>query len=99
MFGRALADVLPTRPHTPGEVALELRHVSNRSLGINDVSLQVRRGEVLGVAGLVGSGRTELAETLFGLEPADQDEGEILVHGAPVRIESPAQAVRLGIGY
>ena len=52
---------------------------------------------MLGVAGLVGSGRTELAETLFGLAPADQ--GEILVHGQPVRIESPSQAIRLGIGY
>jgi rhamnose transport system ATP-binding protein len=63
------------------------------------VSLHVRRGEVLGLAGLVGSGRTELAETLFGLEPAGEHEGEILVNGASVRIESPAQAVRLGIGY
>ena len=52
---------------------------------------------MLGVAGLVGSGRTELAETLFGLEPADG--GEILLHGKPVRIESPSQAIRLGIGY
>jgi ABC-type sugar transport system ATPase subunit len=73
--------------------------VSNRSLGIHDVSLHVRRGEVLGIAGLVGSGRTELAETLFGLEPAGEHEGEIFVNGASVRIESPAQAVRLGIGY
>ena len=86
-------------PRAAGEVALELRRLSNRSLGIHDVSLHVRRGEVLGVAGLVGSGRTELAETLFGLEPADEHEGEILVHGASVRIESPAQAIRLGIGY
>jgi len=99
MVGRALSEVFPVRPHAPGEVALELRHVSNRSLGIHDVSLAVRRGEVLGVAGLVGSGRTELAETLFGLEPADEDEGTILVHGVPARIESPAEAIRLGIGY
>jgi ABC-type sugar transport system ATPase subunit len=97
MVGRALNDVFPKRPVPLGDVALELRHVSNRALGIHDVSLTVSRGEVLGVAGLVGSGRTELAETLFGLAPAD--EGEILLHGAPVHIESPSQAIRLGIGY
>jgi rhamnose transport system ATP-binding protein len=100
MVGRALADVFPARPLAPpGEIALELRRLSNRSLGIHDVSLSVRRGEVLGVAGLVGSGRTELAETLFGLESADEDDGEILVSGEAVRIDSPSQAIRHGIGY
>jgi ABC-type sugar transport system ATPase subunit len=97
MVGRTLKEVFPKRPVTPGAVAIELRRLSNRALGIHDVSLSVRRGEVLGVAGLVGSGRTELAETLFGLVPADG--GEILLGGAPVRIESPSQAIRLGIGY
>jgi len=97
MVGRALTEVYPKRPVAPGDVALELRHLSNRALGIHDVSLSVRRGEVLGVAGLVGSGRTELAETLFGLVPSDG--GEILLRGTPVRIDSPAQAIRLGLGY
>src|SRR6185295_14635322 len=97
MVGRALTEVFPKRPVAPGDVAIELRHVSNGALGIFDVSLSVRRGEVLGVAGLVGSGRTELAETLFGLEPADG--GEVLVRGVPVRIGSPLDAIQLGIGY
>jgi rhamnose transport system ATP-binding protein len=97
MVGRALTEVFPKRPVGPGDVAIELRHLNNSMLGIHDVSLSVRRGEVLGVAGLVGSGRTELAETLFGLVPADG--GEILLHGAPVRIDSPARAIQLGIGY
>jgi len=97
MVGRALTAVFPKRPVAPGAVAIELRHLSNRTLGIHDVSLSVRRGEVLGIAGLVGSGRAELAETLFGLVPADG--GEILLHAVPVRIESPSPAVRLGIGY
>src|SRR6185295_17872292 len=97
MVGRALTEVFPKRPVVPGAVAIELRHLSNRALGIHDVSLSVRRGEVLGLAGLVGSGRTELAETVFGLVPADG--GEILLHGTPARIESPSQAIRLGIGY
>jgi rhamnose transport system ATP-binding protein len=97
MVGRALKEVFPKRRVEPGTVAIELRHLHNSTLGIHDVSFSVRHGEVLGVAGLVGSGRTELAETLFGLVPADG--GEILIDGAPVRIDSPARAIRLGIGY
>jgi rhamnose transport system ATP-binding protein len=97
MVGRAMTEVFPKRSIEAGAVALELRGLANRAVGLHDISLSVRRGEVLGVAGLVGSGRTELAETLFGLHPADA--GEILVHGEPVRIGSPAQAIDLGIAY
>jgi rhamnose transport system ATP-binding protein len=97
MVGRELAAIFPKRPVAFGDVAVELRGLSNRSLGLHDVSLSVRRGEVLGIAGLMGSGRTELAETLFGLSRADG--GEILIDGEPVRIESPSQAIELGIGY
>jgi rhamnose transport system ATP-binding protein len=97
IVGRALTDVFPKRAVALGECALELRQLSNRALGLHHVSLSVRCGEVLGVAGLVGSGRTELAETLFGLVPADG--GEILVRGAAVQIESPSQAIQHGIGY
>jgi rhamnose transport system ATP-binding protein len=61
------------------------------------VSLSVRRGEILGLAGLVGSGRTQLAEAVFGLAPVDS--GEIRVHGQAHRITSPADAIRAGIGY
>ena len=97
MVGRPLNDVFPKRSIALGECALELRQLSNRALGLHDVSLNVRCGEVLGVAGLVGSGRTELAETIFGLEPADG--GEILRRGVAVHIESPLQAIQHGIGY
>ena len=97
MVGRAMTDIFPKRAIEAGPVALEVRQLSNRALGLHDISFSVRCGEVLGVAGLVGSGRTELAETLFGLEPADG--GEIVVRGAPVRIDSPGEAIRLGIGY
>jgi rhamnose transport system ATP-binding protein len=97
MVGRELAAVFPKRRVELGEVALEARHVSHRRSGIRDVSVSVRRGEILGLAGLVGSGRTQLAEILFGLSPADS--GEILLRGQAVRITSPAQAIRLGIGY
>src|SRR5262249_49533334 len=69
MVGRDLAAIYPSRSVAPGEIALELRNVTSRASGLRDVSLSVRRGEILGLAGLVGSGRTELAETVFGLRP------------------------------
>jgi len=97
MVGRELAAIFPKRAVAAGATALELRHVSSRANGLHDVSLAVRSGEILGIAGLVGSGRTELAETIFGLTPADA--GEMLLRGAPVRMTSPAHAIRLGIGY
>jgi rhamnose transport system ATP-binding protein len=80
-----------------GAVALELRRVTCRAAGVHDVSLEVRSGEIVGLAGLVGSGRTELAQTVFGLTPADS--GEVLVGGRPVIVRSPGGAIGAGIGY
>jgi rhamnose transport system ATP-binding protein len=97
MVGRELAAIFPKRRVAAGATAVELRHVSSRANGLHDVSIAVRSGEIVGIAGLVGSGRTELAETIFGLTPADS--GEMLLRGTPVRITSPAQAIRRGIGY
>ncbi len=97
MVGRPIASVFPKREVALGETALELRNVSSRTAGVHDVSLSVRCGEILGLAGLIGSGRTQVAETIFGLTPADA--GEILVRGKSIRIPSPARAIQLGIGY
>jgi rhamnose transport system ATP-binding protein len=97
MIGRELSAIFPKRTLPPGDAALELRQVSCRAGGIRGVSLAVRQGEILGIAGLVGSGRTELARTIFGLTPADS--GEMLVHGRAVQVMSPADAIRIGIGY
>jgi rhamnose transport system ATP-binding protein len=97
MVGRELAAVYPKRSVPLGEVALELRGVSNSVRGVRQISLTVRRGEILGVAGLVGSGRTELAETIFGLTA--RDAGDILVNGTVATIGCPADAIRLRIGY
>jgi rhamnose transport system ATP-binding protein len=97
MVGRELGSVFPKREITAGEMVLELRDVSSRAAGVHHVSLNVRRGEILGIAGLVGAGRTQLAETIFGLTPADQ--GEILLRGERINIGSPADAIRRGIGY
>lgn len=97
MVGRDLAPVSHKRRTELGNVALELRDVSNQVAGLRNITLSVRSGEILGIAGLVGSGRTELAETIFGLQPADS--GEVRLRGARVRIGSPARAIQLGIGY
>jgi rhamnose transport system ATP-binding protein len=97
MVGREISAVFPKRDVPLGETVIELRGISNRAAGLRDISLSVRSGEILGVAGLVGSGRTDLAETLFGLTPADS--GEILIGGTLARITSPARAIQLGIGY
>ncbi len=97
MIGRELSALFPKRAVPLGDVALELRRVTCRAAGVHDVSLQVRSGEILGVAGLVGSGRTELAQTVFGLTPADS--GDVLVRGRPVDVRSPGNAIDAGIGY
>jgi rhamnose transport system ATP-binding protein len=97
MVGRELSAVFK-KPQVPiGEIALEVRRLSNKRAGLSDIYFHVRCGEILGLAGLLGAGRTELAETIFGLTPADS--GEVLVRGKPVRIASPAQAIGHGIGY
>jgi rhamnose transport system ATP-binding protein len=97
MVGRSLETVFPKIQVPLGEVVLETIGVGCRESGVSQVSLQVRAGEILGLAGLVGAGRTELARVLFGLTPAD--EGQILLKGTPVRVTSPAKAVELGIAY
>jgi rhamnose transport system ATP-binding protein len=98
MIGRELSTIFPKRESRSGadDIALELRRVSSRA-GVHDVSLTLRRGEILGLAGLVGSGRTELARTVFGLTPPDR--GEVFVGGSPVSITSPEGAIELGVGY
>lgn len=93
MVGRDLKDHLPRPPWNPGEPAIEVRHL--RNTWIRDVSFTVRRGEILGFAGLIGAGRTELARALFGIDPIDS--GEILVDGRRVEIDSPAKARGAGI--
>ena len=97
MAGREISQIFPKAPAPIGDVALEARGAGCSRSGIHDITFSVRCGEILGIAGMVGSGRTELAETLFGLMPADS--GEILAHGRAVRIGSPAEAIALGIAY
>ena len=74
MVGRELSTVFPKRTVAAADVALEIRRVSHVASGLQDISLSVKRGEIVGLSGLVGAGRTELAEVLFGLRPADGGE-------------------------
>jgi rhamnose transport system ATP-binding protein len=97
MVGRELEAVFPKREVEIGETVLELRGVSLRERGVEDISLTVRRGEILGVAGLVEAGRTYLARALFGIEPADG--GEILLRGKPLNLREPAQAIPNGLAF
>lgn len=97
MVGRELSAVFPKRTVELGDVVLELRDWGCSRTGVSDVSLTVRAGEIVGLAGLVGAGRTELARTIFGLTPAD--EGEVLLRGSAVSLQDPATAIARGIAY
>ena len=104
MVGREVSSLYSRRNDAAfGEVALAVEGLSRRGSSrdpsatvLADVSLSVRRGEILGVAGLVGAGRTEMARAVFGADPFDS--GAIFVDGKPVRIFSPQEAIRHGIG-
>jgi L-arabinose transport system ATP-binding protein len=96
MVGRDLTDIFQhlERNTAFGRTILEVRHLSGDR--ISDVSFRLREGEILGFSGLVGSGRTELMEAIFGA--GRRSEGEILVDGRLVHIAAPSDAIRLGIG-
>ncbi len=95
MVGRELSDIFPPKDTTSGEALLEVRNLTVQNV-VKNVSLTLHKGEVLGIAGLVGSGRTELAEGIVGLRPAT---GEIRIHGQPVTIRSPRDARAAGLAY
>ncbi|CAN7716435.1 sugar ABC transporter ATP-binding protein [Variovorax paradoxus] len=97
MVGRQLTEVENDFPDTSGnEVVLEARGIT-RGTVVRNASFVLRKGEILGFAGLMGAGRTELARAVFGADPIDA--GEVLVHGRKVSIKSPEDAVQHGIGY
>ncbi|HZC51362.1 MAG TPA: sugar ABC transporter ATP-binding protein [Mycobacterium sp.] len=95
MVGRDLTDMFVRQSHEAGEVVLSVRHLTSDD--VTDVSFDVRAGEVVGIAGLVGAGRSELAHAVVGNEPVRA--GAVQVGGRTVRIRSPRDAVRAGIGF
>jgi rhamnose transport system ATP-binding protein len=96
MVGRRVETLYPKQEVEVKEVALEVRQLS-RAGAFRNVSFSVRRGEILGLAGLVGAGRTEVARVIFGIDRADS--GQILVRGKAVNIDSPWAALSQGIAY
>jgi ribose transport system ATP-binding protein len=97
MVGRVIYEATPELPEVPSqEVALSVRNL-NRGHAIKDVSFDLKKGEILGFAGLVGAGRTEVARAIFGADPVDS--GEIYVQGKKVHIRNPGDAVRHSIAY
>lgn len=94
MVGRAVSSAATKDLREPGDVVLEVRGLG-RTGAFHKVSFTLRRGEILGLAGLMGAGRTAVAAAIFGLAPATA--GTISLHGRPVRIQSPADALACGI--
>ena len=102
MVGRQLTEKFPKEPVAAGAPVLEVRGLTSRGR-FTDVSFTVHRGEILGIAGLIGSGKTAVAHAIFGATPVDGGEilvasGEILLDGHPVTIRSPSEAIAHGIG-
>ena len=101
MCGRELNQLYPSLPHEVGEVVMEARHITCRDPDqpqrkkVDDVSFQLRRGEILGIAGIVGAGRTELVTALFGSYPGDY-EGEVWLEGRRVDTSEPLKAIQAG---
>jgi rhamnose transport system ATP-binding protein len=97
MVGREVSALYPGAESAPGMVMLSVSGLNCAAGGVRNISFAVRAGEVFGLAGVVGAGRTELARVLFGITPADA--GTISLNGQAVRIRSPRDAIALGIGY
>ena len=95
MVGRELTHMFPKEHAQIGEVVLSVRDLTRHGV-ISDVSFDLRKGEILGLAGLMGAGRTEVIEAIFGVTKVDA--GEILIRGKKVRIKSPSAAISAGMG-
>ncbi|CNH51236.1 sugar ABC transporter ATP-binding protein [Yersinia intermedia] len=96
MVGRELTHMFPKFNNNIGEEVLRVSGLRRDGL-FRDISFSIKRGEILGVAGLVGAGRSEVMESLFGMHPADS--GEIFIEGLPVNIDSPSKAIEQGLAF
>ncbi|HKR01071.1 MAG TPA: ATP-binding cassette domain-containing protein [Pyrinomonadaceae bacterium] len=104
MVGREVGSIFPEADHQRGEVVFEARDITvedpnvKGKLLVDHASFSVRRGEVLGIAGLMGAGRSDLLMAVFGAH-AGRFTGEILIEGRPVRVTRPSDAINLGVGF
>lgn len=96
MVGRTITNMFPKQDVQIGEVVLKVDHLTRPGV-FENISFELHKGEILGMAGLVGAGRTEVARAIFGVEPAAS--GSIAIEGKRVNITSPEQASRLGLAY
>jgi ABC-type sugar transport system ATPase subunit/ribose/xylose/arabinose/galactoside ABC-type transport system permease subunit len=96
MVGRPLEELFAHTPHKAREVALEVKSAS-RSEEFSEVTFRLRRGEIVGLGGLIGAGRSELAQAIFGISPLES--GEVLIHGKKIEVHSVKDAMRVGIAY
>jgi ribose transport system ATP-binding protein len=96
MVGRELTDRFPARTSPKGDVVFEAKGLERKGV-FQDVHFSVRSGEIVGVAGLMGAGRTEIMRAIFGLDPLEK--GEIILNGKRVNITKPDQAIKLGLGF
>ncbi len=94
MVGREIKEKFPRIPANPGKTILEVKNLKAGKL-VSNVNFKVREGEILGIAGLMGAGRTETSRVIFGVDY--KESGEIILDGKPVTINSPADAIRHGI--
>src|SRR5262249_10202 len=95
MVGRELTEVFPERKaRTSDEIVLDVKGLTSKG-HFKDISFQLRKGEILGLTGLMGAGRTELVKSLFGMLP--HDSGSIKMHNQAVKIKKPQDAIKLGI--
>ena len=94
MVGRELTERFPPKTNKVGKTALEVKHLSSRYSGLRDVSFEVKQGEILGVAGLGGAGRTELLECIFGL--SERSGGKLTLHGKEISNKTPRDAKKNG---
>ena len=95
MVGREVKDLFQKEKSQAGDVVFEAKDVTTAA--VKHISLQARAGEILGVYGLMGAGREEMAETFFGLHPVQS--GQMYMNGKPVQIRNPRDAIRAGIAY
>ena len=96
MIGRPLKEYMHKQGNKIGEVALEVKNLSLPGI-FHDISFEVRKGEIVGLGGLVGAGRTDVARAIFGVAPAES--GTIEIHGKAVKIREPSQAIALGLAF
>jgi ribose transport system ATP-binding protein len=97
MVGRKLENKFPPKKNIPEKAPLlEVRHIAREGI-LHDISFDLRRGEILGIAGLMGAGRSELGRAIFGADPIKT--GEVIMNGEKLSIKTPADAIRAGIAY